>query len=45
MKWAGKSASKQYQLFKQRRTELRKAKNEKRLHKIEEVIKKNAETD
>ena len=40
MKWARESASKQYQLFKQRRIELRKAKNEKRLHKIEEARKK-----
>ena len=29
MKWARESASKQYQLLKQRRTELRKANNEK----------------
>ena len=40
MKWARESASKQYQLFKQRRIELRKAKNEKRLDKIEEARKK-----
>ena len=38
MKWARQYASKQYQLFKQRRTESRKAKNEKRLDKIEEAI-------
>ena len=31
MKWARESESKQYQLFKQHRIELRKAKNEKRL--------------
>ena len=40
MKWPRESASKQYQLFKQRRIELRKAKNEKRLDKIEEARKK-----
>ena len=40
LKWARESASKQYQLFKQRRIELRKAKNEKRLDKIEEARKK-----
>ena len=40
MKWARESASKQYQLFTQCRIELRKAKNEKRLDKIEEARKK-----
>ena len=40
MKWARQYASKQYQLFKQRRTESRKAKNEKRLDKIEEARRK-----
>ena len=40
MKWARESASKQYQLYRQGRTELRKAKNEKRLNKIEEARKK-----
>ena len=40
MKWAREYASKQYQLFKQRRIESRKAKNEKRLDKIEEARKK-----
>ena len=39
-KWARDSASQQYQIFKQRRIELRKAKNEKRLDKIEEARKK-----
>ena len=40
MKWARESPSKQYQLFEQRRIELRKAKNEKRLDKIEKARKK-----
>ena len=40
MKCARESVSKQYQDFKQRRTEIRKAKNEKWLDKIEEVRKK-----
>ena len=40
MKWARQYASKQYQLFKQRKTESRKAKNEKRLDKIEEARRK-----
>ena len=40
MKRARESVSKQYQNFKQRRTEIRKAKNEKWLDKIEEVRKK-----
>ena len=40
MKWARESASKQYQLFTQHRIELRKAKNEKRLDKLEDVRKK-----
>ena len=40
MKQARESASKHQQLFKPRRIELRKAKNEKRLDKIEEARKK-----
>ena len=40
MKWARESASKQYQLLKQHRTELRKANNEKWLDKIEEARRK-----
>ena len=40
MKCARESVSKQYQDFKQRRTEIRKPKNEKWLDKIEEVRKK-----
>ena len=40
MKWAREYASKQYQIFKQRRIELRKAKSEKRLDKIERARKK-----
>ena len=44
MKWARESVSKQYQDFKQRRAEIRKAKNEKRLDKIEEARKKESRT-
>ena len=44
MKWARESVSKQYQDFKQRRMEIRKAKNEKRLDKIEEARKKESRT-
>ena len=40
MKWAREYASKQYQIFKQRRIELRKAKSEKRLDKIKRARKK-----
>ena len=40
MKWTREFASKQYQLFEQRRIEIRKAKNEKRLNKIQEAKKK-----
>ena len=40
MKKARESASKHQQLFKPRRTELRKAKNEESLDKIEEARKK-----
>ena len=40
MKWARESASNQYQLFTQRRIELRKATNEKRLDKIEDARQK-----
>ena len=40
MKWARESVSKEYQDFKQRRMEMRKAKNVKRLDKIEEARKK-----
>ena len=40
MKWTRESASKQYQLFEQRRIEIRKSKNEKRLNKIQEAKKK-----
>ena len=40
MKWAREYASKQYQIFKQRRIESRKAKSEKRLDKIERARKK-----
>ena len=42
MKWARESVSKQYQDFKQRRMEIRKAKNEKRLDKIEQTRKKES---
>ena len=44
MKWARESVSKQYQDFKQRRMEIRKAKNEKRSDKIEEARKKESRT-
>ena len=44
MQWARESVSKQYQGFKQRRIEIRKAKNEKRLDKIEEARKKESRT-
>ena len=44
MKWARESDSKQYQDFKQRRIEITKAKNEKRLDKIEEGRKKESRT-
>ena len=43
-KWAKESVSKQYQDFKQRRMEIRKVKNEKRLDKIEEARKKESRT-
>ena len=44
MKWARESFSKQYQGFKQRGLEVRKAKNEKQLDKIEETRKKESRT-
>ena len=44
MKWARESISKQYQDLKQRRMEIRKEKNEKRLDKIEEARKKKSRT-
>ena len=44
MKWARESVSKQYQDFKRWRMEIRKAKNEKRLDKIEEAQKKESRT-
>ena len=44
MKWARESVSKQYQDFKQRRMEIRKAKNEKQSDKIEEARKKESRT-
>ena len=44
MKWARESFSKQYQGFKQRGMEVRKAKNEKQLDKIEETRKKESRT-
>ena len=44
MKWARESVSEQYQEFKQRRMKIRKAKNEKRLDKIEEAGKKEPRT-
>ena len=44
MKWARKSVTKQYQDFKQRRMEIKKAKNEKQLNKIEEARKKESRT-
>ena len=44
MKWARESVSKQYQDLKQRRMEIRKEKNEKRLDKIEEARKKKSRT-
>ena len=44
MKWARESFSKQYQDFKQRRMEIRKAKNEKQSDKIEEARKKESRT-
>ena len=43
-KWARESVTKQYQDFKQRRMEIRKAKNEKQLDKIEEARKKESRT-
>ena len=43
MKWARESVSKQYQDFKHKRMEIRKAKNEKRLDKTEEAQKRNQE--
>ena len=43
-KWARESVSKQYQDFKQLRTEIKKAKNEKRLDKIEDARKKESRT-
>ena len=42
MKWAIESVSKQHQDYKQRRMEIRKAKNEKRLDKIEEARKEES---
>ena len=44
MKWARESVSKQYQDFKQWTMEIWKAKNEKRLGKIEEARKKESRT-
>ena len=44
MKWALESVSKRYQDFKQRRIEIRKAKNEKQLDKTEEARKKESRT-
>ena len=44
MKWARESVSKQYQDFKQWTVEIWKAKNEKRLGKIEEARKKESRT-
>ena len=44
MKWARESVTKQYQGFKQRRMEIKKAMNEKRLDKIEEARKKESRT-
>ena len=44
MKWAIESVSKRYQDFKQRRIEIRKAKNEKQLDKTEEARKKESRT-
>ena len=44
MKWARESFSKQYQGFKQRGMEVRKAKNEKQFDKIEETRKKESRT-
>ena len=44
MKWARESVTKQYQDFKQRRMEIKKAKNEKQLNKIEEARKKESRT-
>ena len=44
IKWVGESVSKQYQDFKQRMMEIRKAKNEKRLDKIEKAKKKKSRT-
>ena len=38
-KWARESASKEYQDFKQQKMEIRKANNEKWLHKIERSMK------
>ena len=45
MKWAREYASKQYQIFKQRRIELRKAKSESDQIRQRELEKKNAGTD
>ena len=44
MKWTRESVSKQYQDFKQRRMEIRKTKNEKRLDKRKEARKKESRT-
>ena len=44
MRWERESVSKQYQDFKPRRTEIRKAKNEKLLDEIEEARKKESRT-
>ena len=43
MKWARESFSKQYQDFKQRRIEIRKAKNEKQLDKNRRITKEGIE--
>ena len=44
MEWARESSSKLYQDFKQRRMELKTARNEKQLDKIEEAPKKESRT-
>ena len=44
MKLASESVSKQYQDFKRRRMEIRKAKNEKRLDKLKEALKNESRT-
>ena len=43
MKWARESFSKRYQDFKQRRIEIRKAKNEKQLDKNRRITKEGIE--